>query len=265
MREKVFSVVHFAGDEVRTDASYYWDNAKRPDREAIAVQRTLSGAGFFEFKVTRQLVPPGFAMLFAQNEPSRYGYPPEAGEPYRLQFVAFSPAASVEVVFGKLREDFGSVVRLPEDSEACALFVEILERTNAHTFRDRYHETELLVRMLLALYREQVEGTRTSDPIEFGYHYLHNRFRRPINLKDVADQCRVTREHFIREFTRRYRETPGVMLRRLRLEHARLMLESTAVSVEEVALASGFANSDTFCRAYRREYRTSPGEVRRRR
>lgn len=262
MLGKTFSVVQAAHEEVKGDASYCFDNAKRTDGDALVVQRTLSGEGFFENADGRRLAPAGMAMLFAHGEASRYGYPPGSTQPYREQFIAFSPAQSVNELFDRLRRDFGSVVRLPEASEAQVVFAELLSRFQARTFRDRYHETELLVRLLIALYREQVADARTSDPIEFGYHYLHNRFREPTNLKLVAEKCGISREHFVREFTRRYGQSPGVMLRQLRLEHARTMLKSMAVPIEDVALASGFANADTFFRAYRRAFGVSPGRAR---
>lgn len=253
-----FTLVHGSADEERTDATYRFDNSHREGDYALVVQRTLSGAGFFRDPGGTRLVTAGQAMLFTHDEPTAYGYPPEATETYKLRFVALSPVG-VDGLFRRLREDFGSVVRMPDESEATALFDEVSERHRKRQFRDRFHESEMLYRMLIALYREQVQGTRVSDPIEFGYHYLRNRFRSPVNLKGVAAQCGVSREHFIREFSTRYSESPGAMLRRLRLEHARAMLTATGLSVQDVALASGFTSSNSFCRAYRGKFGRSPG------
>jgi AraC-like DNA-binding protein len=256
-----FSAVHGAGEELRTGPDYLWDNARREGAPALVVQRTLSGRGFFEKSGQRQLVGPGQALLFTHREPSRYGFPPESTEPYRLRFLTFAPA-DLRPLFERLRADFGSIVSMPDDCEATALFDEILHRFEHRSFRDRFHEAELLHRLLIALYREQVHGTRTSDPIEFGYHYLRDHFRSPINLKSVAAQCGISREHFIRTFRTRYRESPGALLRRLRLEHARTMLAATTLDVQSVARASGFTSSNTFCRAYRRHFARTPAAER---
>jgi AraC-like DNA-binding protein len=253
-----FSVVHVAAEEVRASPDYQFDNNARPDRFSFVIQRTIAGAGFFRQGAQRQLVPAGSAMLFSHAEASFYGYPPEAREPYHFHFISFS-ADGLASLFGRLRADFGSVVRLPEESEAAAVFHEIIGRARKRQFRDRLHETELLHRLLIAIYREQIHGTRTSEPIEFGFHYLQNHFRSPVNLKDVAARCGVSREHFIREFGTRYHESPGAMLRRLRLEHAQTLLAASSLSVQDVALASGFTSSNTFCRAYRRKFACSPG------
>jgi len=103
-----------------------------------------------------------------------------------------------------------------------------------------------------------VHETHTTDPIEFGYHYLRNHFRSPVNLKIVAAKCGISREHFIRQFSARFAEAPGAMLRRLRLEHADAMLSGTELTVEDVALASGFTNPNSFGRAYRLRFGRSP-------
>jgi AraC-like DNA-binding protein len=263
MHADVFALVDGGAEELRPDATYHWDNARRSDANRMIVQRTLAGSAFFEDARGRRLVPAGWAMLFTHREPSRYGVPAGATEPYRLRYLSFSPGTSIIGVFQQVRADFGSVVRMAADGEAGALFEEIFQRMQTRSFSDRYQESELIYRMFIALYREQVHGTRDEDPIEFGSHLLRARFRSAINLKTVARQCGVTREHFIRAFGERFGETPGAMLRRLRLEHARSMLEATELPVAEVARASGFASATAFCRAYRSAFGTTPAHSRR--
>lgn len=261
MHADVFALVDGGAEELRT-GDYRWDNARRSDANRMIVQRTIAGAGFFEDVRGRRLVPAGWAMVFTHREASRYGLPPEATEPYRLRYLSLSPGTSIVGVFQQLRQDFGSVVRMAPDGEAVALFEEVFRRMQTGSFVDRYHEAELIYRMLIAMYREQVHGTRDEDPIEFGSHMLRARFRGPIDLKTIARQCGVTREHFIRAFSERFGETPGAMLRRLRLEHARTMLLATELPVASVAAASGFASATTFCRAFRAAYAVSPTRVR---
>jgi AraC-like DNA-binding protein len=253
-----FAKVMWAAEERHTSPTYGWDNSRRNGDNHLVVQYTLEGAAFFRDAGGERLVPAGSAMLFTLKEPSSYGYPPGAAEPYRHRFVAFSPAASVWPIFQQLRTDFDSIVAMPLKSRPELLFRELFTRFAERTFDDRLHEAELAYRFLTALYREQVQDTHATDPIEYGYHYLRNHFRSPVNLKIIADKCGVTREHFSRRFVERYRETPGTMLRRLRLEHASAMLSATALSVEEVALASGFTSPTSMSRAFRLKYGRSP-------
>lgn len=257
----VFPYVRVGDEEVQSSPDYVFENIEREAPASLVIQRTLSGAAWYRDRDGQRAVNPGHAMLFTHAEPTAYGYPPNATEPYRLKFISFTPSG-IQPLFDRLRSDFGSIVRMPDNSEATALFDEIVQCYDQRQFRDRLHEAELLHRLLIALYREQVQETRTTDPVEFGHHYLRNHFRSPVNLKKVAQVCAVSREHFIRRFTQRYAESPGVMLRRLRLEHARALLLSTRLSVVDVALASGFTSSNTFCRAYRTRFGHSPGAKR---
>lgn len=258
MPDAVFNMVINADDEVHSHAAYAYDNHRRQgSAHHIAVQRTVRGRAWFRDKQGTHDVPAGHSMLFTHHEPTAYGFPPDAAEPYHLRYVSTTIGGHAPL-FARLRADFGSVVSMPDDCEATAVLDEIHERFHARSFHDRLHESELMHHLLIALYREQVRGTRTTDPIEFGHHYLRSHFRSPINLKLVSEKCGVSREHFIREFTRRYQESPGALLRRLRLEQARAMLAATTTDVESIALASGYASANTFCRAYRQTYGHSP-------
>ena len=252
-----FAVVHAAAEERQTGAGYHLDNATRGDPDRLVIQRTLAGAAVFRDAAGARAVPAGHAMLFTHREPTSYGYPPGATVPYRQRVMTFSPTG-VRALFDRIRADFGSVVRLPEESEAAALFDELFEGVRGRKLRDRFQESELIYRLVIALYREQVQGARERDPVEFGLHYLRSHFRSPINLKIVAAKCGVSREHFNRAFRARFREAPGTMLRRLRLEHAHAMLAASQLDVAEVARACGFASANTFGRAYRARYGRSP-------
>jgi AraC-like DNA-binding protein len=255
---EVFPAVLSAGGESRNSSSYHFDNLARGHPNQIVIQRTLSGRGWFKENGRRHDAPAGHAMLFTYCEPTSYGYPEDATEDYVIDFLNINIHA-LAPLFARLRRDFGSVVVMSPDNEAAALYEELHTRFQQRSFTDRLQAAELIHRMLIALYREQVQGARTTDPIEFGHHYLRSHFRSPINLKLVAGKCSVSREHFIREFTRRYRESPGALLRRLRLEQARSMLAASRdTDVETIALASGYASANTFCRAYRLKYGRSP-------
>jgi len=255
-----FTSVRAASEECNTSTAYFWDNRNRPNEvwEVLTIQRTISGAGFFHDHSGHHLVPAEHAIIFSHREPTSYGYPEGATAPYRLRYVQAWPAPVFLPLFNQIRSEFGSVLPMPNRAESTALFNEVFTRYKQRTFRDRFQESELLHRMLVALYREQVQETQTTDPIEFGYHYLRNHFRSPVNLKTVATECRISREHFIRQFRLRFTEAPGAMLRRLRLEHADAMLAATRQTVEEVALASGFTSSNSFGRAYRQKFGHSP-------
>lgn len=264
MREYIFGTVQVANEQVWNSASYFFNNKRRPDGSGLVVQLTLSGAAFFRDEKGERLVEKEQAMLFSHDEETEYGYPPDSTEPYRQQYVEFTDCEILRTVFDRLRRDFGSLVAIPENSVARGIFNEILERFRTGEFHDRYHESELLYRLLISIYRDQVEGTRARDPIEFGYNYILNRFRYASNVKQIAAACGITREYFAREFKLRYRESPGALLKRLRIEHAQSLLTTTNMPVEEIAGASGFSASNAFGRRFKQQFGVTPGAFRER-
>lgn len=262
MQEDVFARVDGAAEEIRTNTRYFWDNSKRSESNRINLQRTLAGEGFFENSQRRYAVPAGKLMAFTQRENSRYGYPATATQPYRLRYLSIDPTATATPLFHRIRKDFGPVLTMPEGSESAALFDQIYHHAQHRTFRDRYQESDLITQLLTAIYRQQVEETQRTNPIEYGYHLLQNRFASPITLKDIAQSCSITREHFIRAFSQRYGQSPGAYLRKLRLEQARSLLQTTQYPLDKIASASGFSSANVLCRSFRQTYGQTPTSLR---
>jgi len=250
-----------AAEESWQTAQYFWDNSQRPGSENCVIQRTLSGQAFWTDGQTDLRVPVGTAMLYSHNECSSYGYPPDQTEPYRLQFIAFNPGC-LRPLFEGLRQRFGSILRLPATSEAAHLIENILQLHNDRAFQDLMEFTELINQLLCALWRAQIGAYHDRDPIEYGHYLIHNDPHGKIRIKELADKLGITREHFIREYTTRYGNSPGKTHRELRLNRVQAMLAASNLPVEDVAVACGFGSSDALRRAYRAHFGETPTHTR---
>lgn len=255
---KLFGGVTAGAVECYDSPDYFYDNAVRKDVNRLLVQQTLAGeVEFREGKRTRR-VGVGQAMLFTYREESCYGYPEDGTEVYKTRFLALTPAVGIRALFEAIRAAFGSVVVMQPGAEAARMLEVVHRRHKGVQFRDRLEENEVIYRLLLAIYREQVLSTRDTDPIEYGDHLMRDRYCSPIRLEEIATECGVTREHFIREYGKRYGRSPGEQLRHLRLNRAREVLGATKIPVEDVAVLCGFSSSNTFSRAFRRRFECSP-------
>ncbi|MEV8306913.1 helix-turn-helix domain-containing protein [Streptomyces flavidovirens] len=102
------------------------------------------------------------------------------------------------------------------------------------------------------------------------------RLHEPIQLRDMAEQESMS----VRTFTRRFREeagiSPGQWLTQQRVEHARHLLESTDLSIDQVARDAGFGTATSLRQhlqttlgvpptVYRRTFRATAGGGTRRR
>ncbi|GGS83700.1 transcriptional regulator [Streptomyces cinerochromogenes] len=85
-----------------------------------------------------------------------------------------------------------------------------------------------------------------------------------LGVEALAARAALSPRHFARAFQAETGTTPGRYVDRVRLEHARRLLEDTADGIEEIARASGYGTPEAMRRAFVRSLGTPPTEYRRR-
>ncbi|MGW8747491.1 GlxA family transcriptional regulator [Streptomyces sp. NPDC055794] len=85
-----------------------------------------------------------------------------------------------------------------------------------------------------------------------------------LGVETLAARAGLSPRHFARAFRAETGTTPGRYVDRVRLEHARRLLEDTGDGVEQVSRASGYGTPEAMRRAFVRSLGTSPAEYRRR-
>jgi transcriptional regulator GlxA family with amidase domain len=85
-----------------------------------------------------------------------------------------------------------------------------------------------------------------------------------LSVAALAERCFMSPRNFARVFTREVGETPAVYVGSLRLERARMLLETTDLQLEQIARRSGFGTVETLRRAFGRRLRVSPSDYRER-
>lgn len=254
--------VQYAREENIRESGYFWDNSPRVPGRSFVIQQTVGGSAYFKSGARRRAVPEGKAMLFRHGEDSRYGCDSTCLKPYRFRWVQVTDAPGVRELFDRIRTEFGPVVRMDGQGEAGRMLRQFVEDESRGTKRDRLFHAESAYRLLVAVYREQMAERRGKDPVSYGRYLLETQYRSPRNLKEWAEEVGISREHFTREFRKRYGESPAGFLRSLRLEHARLLLAGAHLSLEDIAASSGFASVQTFRRAYRSRFGVPAGSER---
>ncbi|MFJ1596067.1 GlxA family transcriptional regulator [Streptomyces sp. NPDC088261] len=85
-----------------------------------------------------------------------------------------------------------------------------------------------------------------------------------LSVESLAGRARLSPRHFARAFRAETGTTPGRYVDRVRLEHARMLLEDSADGIEEISRASGYGTPEAMRRAFVKSLGTSPAEYRRR-
>jgi transcriptional regulator GlxA family with amidase domain len=88
--------------------------------------------------------------------------------------------------------------------------------------------------------------------------YMDTHLEQPGSGTDLAAVAGVSLRQLERLFQSHFGVTPGAYQLKVRLEHARMLLRQTGLSMMEVAIATGFANASHFAHAYRSRFGRTP-------
>jgi AraC family transcriptional regulator len=93
--------------------------------------------------------------------------------------------------------------------------------------------------------------------------FIHEHLAGQINLSDLARIVHLSEFHFHRIFKAVMNESPGDYIQRLRLEKAAFRLQTTKVSVSEIAEETGYQSVHALSKAFKKRFDRSPAAFRR--
>lgn len=88
--------------------------------------------------------------------------------------------------------------------------------------------------------------------------YIQQHYTDKITLQDLAEQFHLSEKYISRYFKEHFYLTFSDYVNHLRLTHAKKLLETTELSVTEIALCSGFPNVSYFIRTFKTCYEKPP-------
>jgi transcriptional regulator GlxA family with amidase domain len=85
-----------------------------------------------------------------------------------------------------------------------------------------------------------------------------------LSVEALAERASMSRRHFARAFRTETGSTPAVYVERLRVDRARIELETTSASIDAIAARCGFGSVETLRRAFARRLGVNPSDYRKR-
>lgn len=121
----------------------------------------------------------------------------------------------------------------------------------------------ILVTLLSRFYALPSHETQTNAiNIAQSVSYIENNFTENISIDELADISHLSARHFTRLFTASYHITPGNYILSLRMQYACQLLKNTPETISEIALMTGYSDSNYFSRQFHKFYGISPREYR---
>jgi len=105
---------------------------------------------------------------------------------------------------------------------------------------------------------EAVKRRQRNELLERIFAFVHDNFRRPLDLADAAAAAHLSKFYFSRFFKELTGQTFHAYLSSVRVGHAEEMLARTDVPITEIAYSSGFSSLETFNRIFRTYAGTTP-------
>ncbi|MBG0850994.1 GlxA family transcriptional regulator [Streptomyces spinoverrucosus] len=106
--------------------------------------------------------------------------------------------------------------------------------------------------------------TASREPLREVQRWITEHPADDLSVESLATRARLSPRHFARAFRSETGMTPGRYVDRVRLEHARRLLEDTGDGIEEISRASGYGTPEAMRRAFLKALGTAPAEYRRR-
>ena len=92
--------------------------------------------------------------------------------------------------------------------------------------------------------------------------YIDEHLNQPMQNADLARQCHLSRDHFVRCFSKQIGQSPAQFIRERRIARAAQLLRFDSATIETIASQCGFADRFHFSRVFTRIIGNSPAACR---
>ena len=220
----------------------------------------LSGSLSYKALWGSGIVRPGYALLLDCHQPHSY----RANGKCSFLFMHFKGAQSKEIC-EKIESTIGHVIRLHNSSPVHENIGEILNCMSNDKRISPMHASQLVYSVLMHLLSTdpvRSEGSTGHSTIDQALDYIHQHLDEKINVKDIATSIGYSESYFAHKFVETTGSTPYQFVMKCRIERAQQLLQTTNMSVQDIAMQTGFNSTANFSHAFKKEVGWTPHEFR---
>ena len=236
-----------------TEAGHFFANinyfTERSDYDSYMLIYTLGGRGKMETENAEFPLCPGSAVTVDCRR--RHSYRTD-GDNWDFLWLHIK-GSGTEPLFETLYPSRAAHPIALHDTDAFSALVSgIIENTNAGDIITAsevsaaiHNVFNTLIRCDLRAVELNQKGSHAAD-IERAVLYIEENYSREITIDDIVDNVHISKYHFIRLFKRVIGVTPYAYLMSCRINRSKLLLRTTDMSVGDISLECGFADTSNF-------------------
>lgn len=224
---------------------------------------THKGSGRFLLDGKEYIAGPNTVALLDLQKPHRYE---TAGNDWEYEWVNFR-GPSCGYYYEMINPEGFTIYDLQDDATLMARMQDIrasVSRIGRMEFVQTGTRILCLLDAFCAFVNEyhQQHMSNCHENVMASVQYIDEHYMEKLSLDMLADMSFLSKYYFTRAFSRYKGMTPYKYLNSVRLSHARQLLLSTPLSVDEIGWQVGYAGSKNLIRAFKLATGTTPDKYR---
>jgi AraC-like DNA-binding protein len=252
-----------AGYSRITSERYNWDGLKRGNAVFMLMQYTTAGNGKLRYVADEYTLGPGDAMLLHFPHDNRYWFSKEFGF-WEFMYVCLH-GSEINRIWHHIEQNIGPVVSIKQSSPIIATLAHSVERTVTGKLKSAFEASNCAYSLAMQLAESYMSATRPAERprgIAETIGYCRKNFSKDITVDTMARIANLSRHHFTRVFSASEGVSPKEFLRNIRVQAACTFLQSTDMSIKEIAAQCGFYDASYFCKVFRSATGATPNAFR---
>ena len=223
----------------------------------------MAGALNFQTRRQRGTIRVGQALLLDCNLPHSY----QAQGKCSFTFIHFDGAQSRDI-FEHINRSSGSVIRLTDSTRMHELVGELLGYLRDDRRVNESQTSAMLYGILMVLMQASGvsgEGAIGNSIVDQAIDYIQSHLAENLTVETIAANAGYSPSYFSHVFHKETGVSPYHFVVKSRMDYAMQLLQTTRLSVQDIAFQVGFNSIANFCYAFRKEKGMSPHEYRQKR
>lgn len=248
------------------NASFHYRNRKEGISEHILIYN-LEGIGWIKIGNKEYEIPPNHFFVIPAHTP--HTYYADKQNPWNIYWVHFSGEKSH--LFSSISGKTNAIIPSPisRKKERIDLFVEILVNLSLGYSRENLEYANLCLWHLMASFMfisqfRQIKQEASFDIVSLAINYMKENINTPLKLSDISTAIGYSHSHFSKLFSEKTGHAPMEYFNHLKTQEACKWLDTTKLSVAEIANNLGYNDPFYFSRTFKRIMQKSPVHYRNR-
>ncbi len=244
----------YCSDNYRTERTGY---------DANLMIYTISGKGKIRYRNQEKELLPGTAVVFDCREYQYYAT--EEGNIWNFVWIHFDGGGFP--IFDQMLNQDGIQVLWPSEDKIMKWFEQLEFLSTKPCMDSDVESSEILYQLLCELLKSKNRNTShavytAKESIELAAMYMREHYQEEISIEKISERYHVSKYYFIRLFKEQYGQTPHEYLVNIRVSNSKKLLVTTSLSMEKIANAVGFKDSNTYIKVFKKKVNQTPAKFR---